>query len=568
MALIRYLDMALIMTFMPLSPSEGRRIWSEDCLVIKSRPTSWPQVVGLFLIPTLFALLQGWAIQSISIHLEAGPLIDEAKYIAQARLLQDEPITLQRILEFGLYPVFLSQFDLGIRDWSVASTDQKILAIGAAQSLMLQATSALFLFCAFNLITGNSLKRIVISVLLGGILLSPLVVVWPTMAMTEAISLSVTLLLACACLTGDARKRWSPILIAITCCLLVFVRDPMFLFVWMFVVLLLANNLFAKMNWTLPMMIGTLLMLIAIGLGITKVSLLPDDPRIVEKHYLIDRSQTLGNIIQLRILPDVEHRSFFVERGLPNSPEVMARSGMTVWDKDDWWKPDSELSDRPDFVAYRDWLVKNGFQTYLTFLLTHPGYLLRSIVHSPNAGKSGGDFHFSITDLLSIPYLGYGGGRAPYPQWLSDFLLAPLGWLIPSLYLTMAAIRYIWQTANRQRASSLVDIAAIAAGGAVFATYHADAWDLWRHTVPFILLIYISLITRMADIAIELVRLVRHRSRDKDLREDLDQVASPGRIAADNRQEPSAQNLGRQVWDQGHERSTNLLSAGGAPRAS
>ena len=261
------------------------------------------------------------------------------------------------------------------------------------------------------------------------------------------------------------------------------------------------------------MMIGTLLMLIAIGLGITKVSLLPDDPRIVEKHYLIDRSQSFANIIQFRILPDAEHRNFFVERGLPISSEAMALSGKTAWDKGDWWKPDSELSDRPDFIAYRHWLVAKGFRTYLTFLLTHPGYVLRSIVQSPNvAGEFGGDFRFSITDLLSIPYPGYRGGLAPYPQWLRDFLLAPFGWLIPSLYLIMAAIRYIWQTANRQRASSLVDIAAIAAGGATLATYHVDAWDLWRHTVPFILLIYISLIIRTADIASELVRLVRSLS--------------------------------------------------------
>ena len=494
----------------------------------QGRPTSWQQVVGFFLIPTFFALLQGWAMHRIGMQLEAGPLVDEAKYIAQARVLQDEPVTLQQILEFGLYPGFLSQFDLEIRDWSIGSTDPKLLVVYATQSLILSVMSALFLFCSFIFIPGNLIKRIIISVLLAGILLSPLVVVWPNTAMTEAMTLPVTLLFACACLADDSGGRWSPTLVAIACCLLVLVRDSMFLFVLPFAVLLLANNLFANRNSTRTVMIGAILMLLAVGLATTRASLLPLDPQVAEKHHLIDRGQCFANIIQFRILPDPEHRNFFVNRGLPISSEVMALSGKPSWDSD-FFRPDSELSGRLDYIAYRHWLLTNGIRTYLAFLLTHPGYVLGSIFYSPNmAGGFDGDFHFSITDLLSIAYPGAHGELVPYPQWLRDFLLAPFGWLIPSLYLIVAAILYIWQTATRQRASRL-DIAAIAAGGATFATYHADAWDLWRHTVPFILLIYVSLITRTADIAIELVRLVRPLSEGMRIfAKTLDQ-ASPWR---------------------------------------
>ena len=69
-------------------------------------------------------------------------------------------------------------------------------------------------------------------------------------------------------------------------------------------------------------------------------------------------------------------------------------------------------------------------------------------------------------------------------------------------------IRYIWQTTTQQRASSL-DVAAIAAGGAVFVNYHVDAWGIWPHTVPFLLLIYIALITGTAEVAKGLVPLIR-----------------------------------------------------------
>lgn len=488
----------------------------------QGRPTSLPQVAGFFLVLTFLALLQCWAVHRIGLQLEGEPLADGRNYIAQARVLQYGPVTLLQILEFGLYPAFLSNFDLEFDDWSfVASTDPKLLVVYATQSLILSVTSALFLFCAFIFISGNLIKRIIISFLLGGILLSPLVVWWPNTAMTEAVTLPATLLFTCACLAGDARRRWSPILIAIACCLLILVRDTMFLFVLPFAVLLLANNLFADRNpTTRPVMIGALLMLLAVGLATARASLVQLDPQMAEKDNLVDRAQSLVNIIQFRILPDPEYRKFFVERELPISSEVMALSGKPAWDNNWLFTPDSELSDRPDLIAYRRWIVTKGIRTYLTFLLTHPGYVMRSIVQSPNmAGEFGSEFRFSIADLLSIPYPG--GDVVPYPKWLTDLLLAPFGWLIPSLYLIVAAIRYIWQTATRRQVSRL-DIAAIAAGGAIFATYHADAWDLWRHTVPFMLLIYISLITRTADIVVEIFRPLRLLSVAKNW---------PGRIA-------------------------------------
>jgi hypothetical protein len=462
----------------------------------------------LFLIPTLVALLQSWASQRILVQLTASPLDDGAHYIGQARLLQDEPFTLQRFLELGLYPLFLSQFDLELGDMSVASTDPKLLAVYAAQSLMLSATSAVFLFCAFILIPGHLLKRVVICALLGGILLSPLVVVWPTMVMYETMAIPATLLFACACLSDDSGRRWSLILIAMACCLLLLVRVQTVFFVFMFAGLLWGNILFSKTNWTRPLMIGAALMLLATGLGIAKASWLLDR---MKDNYgsIVNYSQVWASIIQVRILPDPEHRKFFVERGLPISSTMMERSGKPAWVDNKWFTPENELSESPDFIAYRNWVLEKGRRTYLTFLLTHPGYLLRSIAHSPNVlAKCDGDLCFSITDLLSLPMRGYETSLAPYPPWLRDFLLAPFGWLIPTLYLVVTAIRYIWQTATRQRASSL-EIAALAAGGAVFVTYHADAWDPWRHTLPFVLLIYITLIMRTGDIFRELIRLVR-----------------------------------------------------------
>ena len=135
----------------------------------------------------------------------------------------------------------------------------------------------------------------------------------------------------------------------------------------------------------------------------------------------------------------------------------------------------------------------------------------------------------SITELLSRPYRGCLTALAPYPQWLRDFLLAPFGWLFPVLYFVLVVIRFIYQTTTQQRASSL-DVAAIAAGSAVFVNYHVDAWGIWPHTVPFLLLIYITLITATAEFTNGLVPLTRrfagrlHTGSDTIAFKDVDSI--------------------------------------------
>jgi hypothetical protein len=457
--------------------------------------------LGLPLILTVFVFLQGWAIHRIVMVLVARPLADGKLYLTQALHLQNEPFTILRFLEFGLYPLFLSQFDVGMRDWLSDGNDPKFLPVYYTQSLILCAASAVFLFCAFIYISGRLFTRIVVSMLLGCILLSPLVIVWPINILTEALALPTILLVACACLADDSGRHWSPIFIAIVCSLLVLVRDAMMIFVCIFGALLLANSLFVKINWTAARMIGMVLVLVAIGLGVAKASL-------VTSGGSKNVSQLLANIIQFRILPDPERRQFFVERGLPISSTVMERSGKPAWVNDDWYAPDSVLS--AEFVAYRRWIEAKGIRTYLIFLLAHPRYLLRSIVYNPTLPDEHyrvmQDVQFSITDLFSRPFTGgYQTFFTPYPKWLRNFLLAPFGWFFPSLYLVLVAIRYIYQTASQQRASSL-DVAAIAAAGAVFVNYHVDAWGIWPHTVPFVLLIYIALITGTAKVGNELLR--------------------------------------------------------------
>jgi hypothetical protein len=161
-------------------------------------PPSWPTEVGLLCVATFFALLQSWAIHSIIIQFPARPFLDSQLYITQALKLQNEPITLVKLVEFGLYPLFLAQFNLGSLDWVNGANDPRLQVVYYTQSLMLCAASAVFLLSALILIPGKLFRRIILSVLLGCVLLSPLIIVWPAFILTDAQASPTILLFACA----------------------------------------------------------------------------------------------------------------------------------------------------------------------------------------------------------------------------------------------------------------------------------------------------------------------------------------------------------------------------------
>jgi hypothetical protein len=158
-------------------------------------------------------------------------------------------------------------------------------------------------------------------------------------------------------------------------------------------------------------------------------------------------------------------------------------------------------------------VLSDGLRTYLTYLAGHPYYLLRSLWHSPNrfAHAEMPDDQYSVLDLFSIPYRpglsvvtpfglgiwGYPVDAAPYPGWLRDFLLAPLGWLVVLSYLAVAGFNYLRHLIRGTEAST-VEILGLAAFGTIFVVYHSEAWDTWRHTVPLVIAIYASFLARCA----------------------------------------------------------------------
>jgi hypothetical protein len=458
---------------------------------------SWRHFAGLFLIPILFSLLQCWAAFRVILQVPAGSIADGIGYVTQSRLFVQPPVLPLRqyasyVVEYGLYPLFLRLFDFSDvhANWSSASTHPQILPVYAAQALVLAFSTALFLSLAYQLIPGRPLKRAVLAALVGALLLSPFVVVWPSHVLTETVTIAALLLFVLACLAYDAERPFAIILIGLAALLLVALRDPMIFFVWIFALLLAVNVVPAwARSRRLAAVAGLLVLVLAAGLGYARASVLGGK-------YL----QTFVNIIQFRILPDPQMQLYFGRRGLPLTPQVLNRAGRTAWVDNSLFEPDSRAD--PEIVAYRDWIAREGIKRYAVFLLTHPGYVARSLVANPNLGDEGcgADYHFSLIDLFSVPMNGYRLDATPYPPWLRTLLLVPLGWFIPLLYLAVVAVRYVRQTLRRERASAM-EVVALASGASIFVSYHTDACDLWRHAVPFIMLIYLSLIVRVPEIA-------------------------------------------------------------------
>jgi hypothetical protein len=459
---------------------------------------------GVFVIPTLALFVQYWASRCILAQMGPDRLYDGAGYIADSRsLLQASGIDwIHDSLMYGFYAVFLSAFDFPIADWANAAIDPSVMKVYVVQAMVLAAAAAAFLWCSFTFSPGGIFERLTLSMLQAAMLLSPLVIVWPSALTTECLTLAGLLLLVSACIGYDRRPHgWSLAAIGTCLIMLVLIRDPIAPFVLIFATLIGVNGLAARVAKARAVPIGLLVLLIAAGLGVVRMMLfLP-----TEKYR-----QPIFNVIQIRMLPDPDRRAYFVDHGLPMSPSVAELGGKASYYKRVLELPDSELS--PDLVVYRNWVLSQGYKTYANFLLTHPGYIVRSFFSSPTVGETvppALDVAFSIADLFSTPRPhGYNVNLSPYPSDLGQFLLAPLGWAIALLYFIVVVVRYFSKTLMRKPAPA-IEALAITAYVSLFCFYHSDGYDTWRHAVPNLVLIYLSCLASVSGMVRELLALRR-----------------------------------------------------------
>jgi hypothetical protein len=83
---------------------------------------------------------------------------------------------------------------------------------------------------------------------------------------------------------------------------------------------------------------------------------------------------TMNNLFQ-RILPFEDRIKYFEVHGMPVTPEVIAMKFQ--WASSNNWQSAFD----PQLASLREWNYRNGRQTYMKYLMTHPAYTLQSAYH-------------------------------------------------------------------------------------------------------------------------------------------------------------------------------------------
>ena len=230
------------------------------------------------------------------------------------------------------------------------------------------------------------------------------VATWNSTILSESIALSLTALMIGGWLRfAQAPSRWAAVLALVATVLWTFTRQqhvPLTL-----LIALTGLAWFVLVSKRDRLSVAIAVALVATGtLAVAAAS----------------RNQTISNrnvasVVQLRVLPDRDRRTWFIDHGMPYSPALARLSG----------RPYRDRSEEPR--SFNDWVDQGAARSYLRFVLTHPAYTLRGPLPyfvgkrpSEDYARAFGISQRRVMSLLS-PDADYGVHRAvvPWPiQWV------------------------------------------------------------------------------------------------------------------------------------------------------
>jgi len=155
------------------------------------------------------------------------------------------------------------------------------------------------------------------------------------------------------------------------------------------------------------------------------------------------------------MLPDQEAKEYFARRGLPLTEVVLARAGYPGWVDNKWCSRIATCRTSPTSFTTAIGCSSDGLRNLLDLFGGASLLLAALAMAQPQSIRHAEmpDDQYSVLDLFSNPVparpirryalsalgiWGYPVDAAPYPGWLRDFLLAPLGWLVVLSYLAVA----------------------------------------------------------------------------------------------------------------------------------
>lgn len=196
----------------------------------------------------------------------------------------------------------------------------------------------------------------------------------------------------------------------------------------------------------------------------------------------------LTETVALRIVPDAGAREFFVDRGLPVDPAVVALH-------QNFFVLATELRAGATYAPLRAWVREEGRQVYTAYLASHPRRLLGDPIEERRR--------------LVVPDVeGYGrfpefrnAPPAPY-RWMGSLAWPP--WVgLGELWLLAAGAGLGWLVLrHRAPPVALTLLAAGALGWAGFSlAYHGDALEVDRHAITYAVQLRVVAWTGLALVA-------------------------------------------------------------------
>jgi hypothetical protein len=173
------------------------------------------------------------------------------------------------------------------------------------------------------------------------------------------------------------------------------------------------------------------------------------------------------NVIGVDVLPDPELREWFIDKGMPNSPALLARSG-----RDAWSDGNQSLLTNPELVEFRQWANGPGqrvlFRSFVQHAPHHLGRLTRDWENWRKATKHDAYDAFRATDRTP---------KVPGAGWLTS---------LPLHTLLVVAIASLALAAVFRARSRLVLVGWMFLGTAfveVYLGFVGDGVERWRHTI-------------------------------------------------------------------------------------
>lgn len=214
---------------------------------------------------------------------------------------------------------------------------------------------------------------------------------------------------------------------------------------------------------------GPLLLLVTVAAGfvISSMTASIGGPGPMDKRWVFP----LGNVLGQRVLPDGERRHFFETRGMPASDAVLGQAHK--WASTDTFR----LYRDPALADLRQWLTSRGKTTYLEYLVLHPKFTIGSVVQNRAV-----ILHQTRYGLEGYYPDGYYGSMEPVFA-----LEARLLWVaLPAVVAVVHGAwkrRSGWRSGDRRRLSLLAALA-VPIPVLMVVSYHGDAMELARHSVP------------------------------------------------------------------------------------